>query len=623
MGAIMKRFSGCVFLMSILLTSAVCDLPAGTRGILVPIETSEGRTIDLYHDSYALVVGNGNYTGGWDVLPGAIRDATDVAQALEKQGFRVTLKTDMTRDQFDDAFADFVYTHGNDKDNRLLFYYAGHGHTRQMATDEQLGYLVMVDAPKPEDFRSFSLHSIDMVRVVTQAKMIHAKHVLFMFDSCFSGTVLNMRDIVTPRAISENIDRPVRQFITAGSANEPVPDYSVFKQSFLDILEGREEEPIHDGYLTGEELALYLKNKVPLYNPNQHPQYGKIRDPKLDKGDFVFRLAASGVFIEKPSARAVPTLSVESNVSNANVYVDGLDLGKTPLYDVKVSPGKHRIRVEKMGYRPDTRQIGFRTGRSQLLSVYLVEKTPPREFTNSLGMVFAFIPYGTFMMGSPPKESGRDDDEDQHRVTLTKGFYMQTTEVTQGQWRSVMGNDPSYFESCGDDCPVEQVSWNDAHDFIRKLDHREGVDRYRLPTEAEWEYAARAGTHTKHSWGDDIDCSKAMYGNDADSSEDCCVQYVSSRGLSPDSTAPVRSYPGSAWGLYDMHGNVWEWCEDWRGAYPTDSVTDPAGPPRGSDRVIRGGSWDTAPGGLRSAFRGYNTPDSRHNLIGFRLVRIP
>ena len=193
--------------------------------------------------------------------------------------------------KLDMTLGDFFYKYGRNKTNRLLFYYAGHGHTQQMFTGEALGYLVMVDAPVPEkDPVGFNISNVDMQTIVTQAKMTRAKHVLFMFDSCFSGSILNLRERVVPEAISESVSLPVRQFITAGRANEPVPDHSIFKQAFLDLLEGRDKEPIPDGYITGEELGLYLKNKVPEYNPTQHPQYGKIKDIRLDKGDFVFSL---------------------------------------------------------------------------------------------------------------------------------------------------------------------------------------------------------------------------------------------------------------------------------------------------------------------------------------------
>ena len=274
--------------LSLLFASA---LPAAQRGIKVSAQTPTGKSIPLYSGSYALVIGNGDYTNGWDPLPGAMRDVKDVARALKENGFNVTLKTNVTRNAFRQAFGRFFHKYGRNKTNRLFFYYAGHGYTQKMYTGEDQGYLVMVDAPAPEkDPVGFDIASIDMQVVVTQAKKVKARHVLFMFDSCFSGAILNLRERVVPETISDSISLPVRQFITAGRANEPVPDHSIFKQAFLDLLEGRDKEPIPDGYITGEELGLYLKNKVPEYNATQHPQYGKIKDIRLDKGDFVFAL---------------------------------------------------------------------------------------------------------------------------------------------------------------------------------------------------------------------------------------------------------------------------------------------------------------------------------------------
>ena len=287
----MQKYTVSIIFTIILSLLFASNLPAKQRGIKVTAKTPAGEEIPLYRNSYAFVVGNGNYTNGWDPLPGAIRDVKDVARALEENGFNVVLKTDLTRDEFNRAFGNFCYKYGKDVNNRILFYYAGHGHTQKMFTGEDLGCLVMVDAPVPEkDPMSFRLASVDMQAIVNEAKMIKARHALFMFDSCFSGSILNLRERVVPEIITASVRLPVRQFITAGRANEPVPDHSVFKQAFLDLLEGRDKEPIPDGYITGEELGLYLKNKVPEYNPAQHPQYGKIKDVRLDKGDFVFAL---------------------------------------------------------------------------------------------------------------------------------------------------------------------------------------------------------------------------------------------------------------------------------------------------------------------------------------------
>lgn len=239
-----------------------------------------------------------------------------------------------------------------------------------------------------------------------------------------------------------------------------------------------------------------------------------------------------------------------------------------------------------------------------------------KTFTNSLGTKFVYIPPGTFMMGSPPDEPERGDDETLHRVTLTRGFYMQTTEVTQGQWKAVMGNNPSHFKDCGDDCPVENVSWEDAQKFIRKLNQMEGTDKYRLPTEAEWEYASRAGTNTPYFFGQAPTRDHAKPD----------VKHLSSgtaRGRYRDKMLPEVAFAPNAWGLYNMHMDVWEWCQDLFGKYPPGPVTDPAGPSAGLIRVARGGRTFFHDSLCRSAERGMLPPNYRSRSVGFRLTRTP
>ncbi len=233
------------------------------------------------------------------------------------------------------------------------------------------------------------------------------------------------------------------------------------------------------------------------------------------------------------------------------------------------------------------------------------------SFTNDLGMKFVYIKPGSFMMGSPSSELGRYNDETQHRVTLSKGFYMQTTEVTQGQWQAIMGSNPSYFSSCGDNCPVEQVSWDDVQEFIRKLNSRTGKN-YRLPTEAEWEYACRAGSSTAFANGGirEIGCEH-------DPNLHAMGWYCGNADYKPH---PVGQKQPNAWGLYDMHGNVWEWCSDWYGDYPSGSVTDPTGPSSGTFRVNRGGCWHFNAQNCRSALRIRLMPGNRFSNLGFRLA---
>ncbi len=235
---------------------------------------------------------------------------------------------------------------------------------------------------------------------------------------------------------------------------------------------------------------------------------------------------------------------------------------------------------------------------------------------NGIEYRFRYCPPGSFMMGSPKSEwdaaniSWKSYDEQQHRVTLTKGFWMLETEVTQAMWESVMGSNPSSFK--GAQNPVEQVSWDDCQEFCRKLSQKLGGS-IKLPSEAQWEYACRAGTTTPFNFGSTLNGDKA----------NCDGKYpygTGTKGRYHAKTVAVKSYDPNAWGLYDMHGNVWEWCQDWYGDYPSNSVTDPTGPASGSYRVNRGGSWFINAKDCRSAFRSSYSPEYRIDVLGLRVL---
>jgi len=252
--------------------------------------------------------------------------------------------------------------------------------------------------------------------------------------------------------------------------------------------------------------------------------------------------------------------------------------------------------------------------------------------TNSLGMTFKLIESGTFMMGSPADEAGRYDNEVQHEVTISQAYYMQTTEVTQAQWNTLMEDNPSYFTQCGDNCPVEQVSWESVQTFIGLLNEF-GEGTYALPTEAEWEYAARGGSSQAFANGDisQTDCgfdsaldAVGWYCGNSQISYSECVDLSGMGGsdcAGPHETALKQP---NAFGLYDMHGNVWEWCQDWYDeSYEGGvSVTDPQGPFSGNRRVMRGGGWEANARGCRSANRSDKTPGYAGAGLGFRLKRI-
>jgi len=233
---------------------------------------------------------------------------------------------------------------------------------------------------------------------------------------------------------------------------------------------------------------------------------------------------------------------------------------------------------------------------------------------NSIGVEFVHIPKGEFVMGSPTTETDRELNERPVRVTLSHDFLLGKTEVTRGQWQKVMGTTPWGIVpgTADSELPATTVSWEDAAVFCKRLTERErasgeiGADeQYRLPTEAEWEYACRAGTTTKYSFGN-ADLLLGAFGW--------------FDGNSDKQTHPVGQKEPNAMGLYDMHGNVWEWCSDWRGEYPDGTVQDPQGPPVGSDRVRRGGCWSNSAWSCRSAYRSGRGPAFRSDSLGFRLA---
>ncbi len=263
----------------------------------------------------------------------------------------------------------------------------------------------------------------------------------------------------------------------------------------------------------------------------------------------------------------------------------------------------------------------------------------PKEITNSIGMKLVLIPQGTFTMGSPLEQQGAGIDELPREVTISQDYYLGAFEVTQAQFEQVMGNNPSAFQGekavqripankdpqtgrtveeekviaieTGNH-PVERISWDDAVEFCQRLSElpEEKAARrvYRLPTEAEWEYACRAGNEDSYGFGNDVEL---------------LTDYGWYDGNSGGRPQPVGLKKPNAWGLYDMHGNVWEWCSDWLGEYPQGAVTDPRGPQEGSNRVYRGGSYRGWAENCRAANRSANDPANRNSSSGFRVALRP
>ena len=710
-----------ITLIAIVLCSAAIFIGAPdlfsqtSRGMKIIVRTNTGEEIELYKASYALIVGNGNYRNGWDPLPGATRDVPEVAKALKTHDFNVTLKTDLTKDKFEDAFETFVQN-GKNEDARLLFYYAGHGYTEALADGENLGYLVMIDAPLPKSGGIDGSKSVDMESLVTQSRRMQSRHVLFVFDSCFSGTILNARSQIPPPHVSNNVKYPVRQFITAGRADETVPDHSVFKQAFLNLLEGRAREPIADGYITGAELGLYLKTEVPKYNRGQNPQYGKINNPKLNQGDFVFVLPRetppppgealstiatlnvtstpsgatvhlNGIVIGKTPLRGyqietgvrrqkqvtvrldydgyksrtttltlkggqsvpwtvqlekfttIATLRVTSTPNGASVYLDGAAIGKTPLRNYEVDTGAKRekrveLGVEFAGYTPQVRSVVLKAGQEVPWDVQLEKQATPQQgaHTSTIigkdGAEMVLIPAGDFQMGSNSRY-GLNHAKPVHTVYVD-AFYMDKYEVTNAQFKAFVDANPQWekekyhnwdylqhwtgnsYPSGRGSHPVVYVSWYAAMAYAQWAGKR-------LPTEAEWEKAARGGlVGKKYPWGNEIDSSKANYN--------------ANRFVDP---IPVGRYAPNGYGLYDMAGNVSEWCLDKLDAnfYARSPRQNPLAGEMTlrevivnyknvtTSRVLRGGSWGNDAWFLRVASRVPQSPSLSSFAIGFRCAR--
>ena len=251
----------------------------------------------------------------------------------------------------------------------------------------------------------------------------------------------------------------------------------------------------------------------------------------------------------------------------------------------------------------------------QPLSRVNIEIDQGKPFVNSVGMRFIYIPPGKFFMGSPADEIGRDEGEYQHAVVLTRGFYLQTTEITQAQWQVVLKLNPS--EHKGNDLPVHNVSWIDSQTFIRRLNQLESNGNYRLPSEAEWEYACRAGTQSALPTGNLTATNSGL-----EPALDRVGWYKLNSGQTPHRVA-VKS--PNAWGLYDMHGNVWEWCQDpwdrWYGKFADTAVIDPMGPKKGRFKIFRGGGWFGSATYQRCASRMRAKSGSKSPGIGFRVAR--
>lgn len=539
--------------------------------------TDSGKPEPLYKASHALLISAANYQGvskgGWEPLPATAREMDDLAGALRSHGFSVRRVSDPDAYELRNEIRRFVAQYGREPRNRVVIFFSGHGHTDE---DTQKGYIVPVDALDP--YRSsgdFFTKAMPIEELNIVASELRARHALFLFDSCFSGSVFQTRSnerVPTDRRqyLRGVVEEPVRQMIAAGRANEKLPGRSIFTPLLIDLLRGK-RQAADDEYLTGRDIGRWLMQNLPSANPNQHPHSGYVPG-RWDLGDMVFQL--------RPVS--APAVQVVQPVAPA------------PVVPAPVEP----VRAVR-----------------EPLSRF-------RDCDDETCPWMVVLPAGSFLMGSRASEPGRYDDEGpQHRVQVAS-FAVGQYEVTFRQWDACVaaGGCTTRPGDAGwgrGQRPVMNVSWDDAQQYVKWLSGKTG-QTYRLPSEAEWEYAARAGTSTPFAFGKRITTAQANFDGN----------YTYNGGAKDESrqkTLPVGSLAKNAWGLYDMHGNVWEWVQDcshpnYQGA-PTDGQAWTAGC-SGSTRLLRGGGWDDHPGGARSAFRNHLGPSNRFNITGFRLARM-
>jgi formylglycine-generating enzyme required for sulfatase activity len=583
-------------------------------GGVVDITDTNGDKIISYSRSYALIIGQSDYASGWDDLNSIPSELNEVQAVLEGQGFIVERHSNLNFHQLNNTFRKFIDNYGLDENNRLLFFYSGHGYSRKVNGNSK-GYIVPVDAPNPYDIKGFTRKAVEMEQVVTWAKRIESKHALFLFDSCFSGTVLKTRDALVPQQITKAIKFPVRQFITSGSANEKVPASSTFTPAFVDALRDAKADLYKDGYVTGEELGLYLKNVVSQYT-RQTPQYGKI-NYKYARGDFVFKLKntpstppVNVAELDSVKREKAELARIQRQKEAALAELDRLKRQKTRLA---------RIQRKKQAEKAELARI--QREKAQLAKKSKVFQDRLRD--GSLGPKMVRIPAGSFRMGDI-QGGGFSNEKPVHRVSVGE-FAMGMYEITFAEYDKFADatgrkkpNDNGWGRG---NRPVINVSWHDATAYAKWLSNQTGYT-YRLPTEAEWEYAARAGTETARYWGNDPDlaCSYANVHDNTSKEKNgfSWAHHNCTDGYAK--TAPVGSFKANKFGLYDMLGNLLEWtCSEYTDKYNNKEKQCVI---NASRFVLRGGSWIGRPGFLRSAYRDRFGSTNRCVSCGFRLVRL-
>ena len=480
--------------------------------------------------------------------------------------------------------------------DNLWFFFSGHGN-RGTGGD----YLMLSDSNP----RRLEQTALSVSYITERLRNWGAGNVVMFIDAC-----RNVENQAKGGTITTQNYQGMIAFYSCRDKEKSLEVKSIKRGAFTHILlSALEETKRQNRCLTVAELERYLMSEVPKLSPNQHPLarvepsyksnfilFGEALEKNIDS---LYSLALKKAFVENKTEEAKELL-IHANMAAKGSNSDILD---TLVHISSLSPTINSSVKPILSLETETKELELVLPKQPENKEVEREKGQVRSFSENLGndviLEMVAIPGGTFMMGSP-KGEGNDDEKPQHEVTVPP-FYMGKYPVTQAQYQQVMRKNPSRFQ--GDDRPVEQVDWYDAVKFCQELSKQIRTE-YRLLTEAEWEYACRAGTTTPYHFDETITEQLANYGGNV------------------GETTPVGKYPPNAFGLYDMHGNVWEWCQDdWHKNYegaPTDCIAWVSG--NSNPKVMRGGSWIDYPEYCRSAARSFGKRDFRFDSLGFRVV---
>lgn len=609
-------------------TKAICLL------LLLPFlsaQTNQTRRELRSNRDYAVFFAVNDYQpdSGFEDLNKPIENAEAISKELkERYGFETEVVKNPTLDQISSKLRYYQTLFAKNTQGRypangqLLLFFIGHG-----IAEDNNGYFVPADGDLKKLYSTAFAYEIWRPFI----NKIECRHIFVAIDACYSVTfdpewynrTMSGGEFSRPGERSEgerlllaNEADKSRIVFTSDGKEDKVPERSNFTRKFLAALQNNTRA---DGILTSQDLAANLRFATP------SPRLTEFGSD--ENGSFLFVLqkkpAATDTRSAEEIARDLEAWRTAKNNDNTNAYRE---------YLAKFSKGEFREQAEariktleseaarrrddlaweiahEKNTTADFQQYldqfpgGRHAAEAQTRLKTLPEVSPSGGFAENM----AFIQGGAFIMGCSKESKECDGDEKPAHEVVLRDFYLGRFEVTQAEWRRVMGSDPPelHFKKC-DQCPVEGVSWNEVQKFLAKLNAKNPGKNYRLPTEAEWEYAARGGNldrHYKYAGSDNIDEVAWYFGN------------------SGNTTHPVGKKMNNQLGLFDMTGNVFEWCSDWYGAYPPGKQYSPAGPMASSTRACRGGSWGDGPAASRTINRGSSGPDNRDNYLGFRIAR--